>query len=163
MSLPSEIQSHTGLRARSQEAVGGGSKGRPRQEMQQGILLYHVADTQTERDETVTRDRGSGWSCDFGQRGTADIPFLSQNKSKKTNLMNRGGRGDCKKRKKDTGLPQPHEGFVSGLIFRLCSGAFTSLRQHINGLCDVSCQGSRLITRGRLSVPVDPSGFALCA
>lgn len=105
MSLPSEIQSHTGLRARSQEVVGGGSKGRPRQEMQQGILLYHVADTQTERDETVTRDRGSGWSCDFGQRGTADIPFLSQNKFKKTNLMNRGGRGDCKKKKKERHWP----------------------------------------------------------
>lgn len=36
------------------------------------------------------------------------------------------------------------------LIFLMCSGAFTSLRQHINGLCDVSCQGSSLITRGRL-------------
>lgn len=58
----------------------GGGKGQPRQEMQQGILLYHVADTQTERDETVTRDRGSGWSCEFGQRATADIPFLLQNK-----------------------------------------------------------------------------------
>lgn len=58
-------------------------------------------------------------------------------------------------------LPGPFRSGAFELIFHLCSGAFTSLRQHINGLCDVSCQGSSLITRGRLSDPVNPSGFAL--
>lgn len=38
-------------------------------------------------------------------------------------------------------------GGVVGPIIHLCSGAHTSLRQQINSLCDVSCQGSRLITR----------------
>ena len=63
-------------------------------------------------------------------------------------------------------LPWPHGALVLRLLnwfffFHLCSGAFTSLCQHINGLCDVSCQGSSLITRGRLSEAVNPSGLAL--
>ena len=53
------------------------------------------------------------------------------------------------------------EAFELIFFFHLCSGAFTSLCQHINGLCDVSCQGSSLITRGRLSEAVNPSGLAL--
>lgn len=74
VTLPSEIQSQAGLDARSQEAVGG--KGRPGQEMQPGIFLYHVAYMQAEKDEKRTGGKGrrpSGWSGDFVLRQIVDL------------------------------------------------------------------------------------------
>lgn len=55
MSLPSKIESTNGSGCTT--TGSSGDKGWPGQEMHHGILLYHVAEMEAERDEKEMRER----------------------------------------------------------------------------------------------------------
>lgn len=117
--------------------------------------MLHRCGQRVMRKERAEEKR-SGWSGDFDFWHTVTRSCCEINEEPNYFFSTRITR--------NTVLLQPHRTWVLGFfkpMFHVCSGAFTYLRQHINGSCDVSCQGSSPITQSRRSEAANSPGPAL--